>query len=310
MQDLMAYAGQLECYGECNEILSKFLSVNVSVMQIHRVTNTYGALLEQQVVKEEMEEKPFDVKAGEAVYAMVDGSMILTREEGWKEVKLGRIFKESECMKVSDKRGWIRGSEYEAYLGSSRIFTHRLEQKLDSYQYLDDKLVFISDGAVWIKNWIDDAYPEAIQILDWFHAVEHLGEFAKEFFGEEEQKNIWMKEQKDLLWDSKIDIVIQHIESLRTSRKKVRTKKKELLKYFKSNKDRMDYKKYRNIGAGLIGSGPIESAHRTVIQKRMKLSGQRWTKKRAQNMLTLRCTRTSGHWDRVVDLICNPAKAA
>lgn len=310
MQDLMAYAGQLECYGECNEILRKFLSVDVSVMQVHRVTDTYGCLLEQQVTKQEIEESPLDIKPEESVYAMLDGSMILTREEGWKEVKLGRIFKESDCMKVGGKRGWIRNSRYEAYLGSSRIFTHRFEQKLDGYQYLKDKLIFISDGAVWIKNWIEDAYPDATQILDWFHAIGHLGEFAKEYFGECEQKEIWIGEQKDLLWESRVDEVIAHIEVLSTRKKKVREKKKELLKYLKSNKDRMDYKRYRSMGAGLIGSGPIESAHRTVIQKRMKQSGQRWTEKRAQNMLTLRCIRLSGQWDKVVDLICTPAKAA
>ena len=57
------------------------------------------------------------------------------------------------------------------------------------------------------------------------------------------------------------------------------------------------------MGAGLIGSGAIESAHRTVIQKRMKRSAQRWTKKKAQNMLALRCTRMSGEWNKVVQLI-------
>jgi hypothetical protein len=72
----------------------------------------------------------------------------------------------------------------------------------------------------------------------------------------------------------------------------------------------MDYKKYRIIGAGLIGSGAIESAHRTVVQKRMKQSGQRWTRNRAQNMLRLRCTRLSGQWDKVINLICSKSKAA
>ncbi|MGI0062955.1 MAG: hypothetical protein ACREBA_10940 [Nitrosotalea sp.] len=79
----MAYAGQLACYGQSNEILSKFLSVEVSVRQVYRVTDTYGVLLEQQIVKEEQpEEAPLDIKRGESVYVMVDGSMILTREEG------------------------------------------------------------------------------------------------------------------------------------------------------------------------------------------------------------------------------------
>lgn len=310
MQDLMAYAGQLECYEACNEVLSKFLLVEVSVMQVYRVTDTYGGLLEQQIVKEETTEAPLDIKDGEAVYGMVDGSMVLTREEGWKEVKLGRMFKESECMEIGGERGWIRSSMYEAYLGGKKEFTRRFEQHLDRYQCLKDKLIFISDGAVWIKNWVTDAYPEATQILDWFHAMEHLGEFGKEYFEEDEQKRTWMAEQKDLLWESKVDEVIQHIAILPCHKKCIKTKKKELLQYFQSNKERMDYKRYRSMGAGIVGSGAIESAHRAVIQKRMKLSGQRWTRKGAQNMLTLRCVRSSGGWDKVINLICAPSKAA
>lgn len=64
----------------------------------------------------------------------------------------------------------------------------------------------------------------------------------------------------------------------------------------------MDYKRYLQIGSGLIGSGTIESAHRTVIQKRMKQSGQRWSVRGAQNMLQLRTTRKSGHWSKIIAL--------
>ncbi len=76
-----------------------------------------------------------------------------------------------------------------------------------------------------------------------------------------------------------------------------------LINYYTSNAYRMDYKAYRNIGAGLIGSGAIESAHRTVVQKRMKQSGQRWSNKGAQNMLNLRVLTMNQQWNKVVQLI-------
>jgi hypothetical protein len=65
----------------------------------------------------------------------------------------------------------------------------------------------------------------------------------------------------------------------------------------------MDYQCYKNIGAGIIGSGAIESAHRTVVQKRMKQSGQRWTNRGAQNMLNLRVLSMNKQWGKVVQLI-------
>jgi hypothetical protein len=65
----------------------------------------------------------------------------------------------------------------------------------------------------------------------------------------------------------------------------------------------MDYQRYKNIGSGIIGSGAIESAHRTVVQKRMKQSGQRWSNKGAQNMLNLRVLTMNKQWDKVGALI-------
>ncbi len=72
----------------------------------------------------------------------------------------------------------------------------------------------------------------------------------------------------------------------------------------------MDYKYYQQIGCGIIGSGAIESAHRTVVQKRMKLSGQRWSKKGAQNMLNLRVTHMNGQWSKVIELTKTNFKVA
>lgn len=66
----------------------------------------------------------------------------------------------------------------------------------------------------------------------------------------------------------------------------------------------MDYKKYKQIGCGIIGLGAIESAPRTVVQKRIKQSGQRWSSKDAQNMLNLfRVTYMNEKWDNVIQLV-------
>ena len=64
----------------------------------------------------------------------------------------------------------------------------------------------------------------------------------------------------------------------------------------------MDYKKYKQIGRGIIGSGAIESAHRTVVQNRMKQSGQRWSSTGEQNMLNLKVTYMNEKWSNIIDL--------
>jgi 3-hydroxy-3-methylglutaryl CoA synthase len=64
----------------------------------------------------------------------------------------------------------------------------------------------------------------------------------------------------------------------------------------------MKYQEYVKIGCGIIGSGAIESAHRTLVQKRMKQSGQRWSCKGAQNMLNLRVVRKNNDWNKIIEL--------
>ena len=75
-------------------------------------------------------------------------------------------FKSSDCIHAGEKKGWISYSQYLVYLSVHKIFTAEIEKLLDYYAESTKQIVFISDGAPWIKNWIEDAYPNAILILD------------------------------------------------------------------------------------------------------------------------------------------------
>lgn len=76
----------------------------------------------------------------------------------------------------------------------------------------------------------------------------------------------------------------------------------KLIAYYESNKKSMDNKRYQQTGTGIIGSGAIESADRTLVQNRMKLSDQRWSKSEAQNMLNLKTVYLNKQWNRVIML--------
>jgi hypothetical protein len=295
MQELMVYAGHLDCYQRSNEIINKFLSVKVSASQVYRVTDLYGEQIGKTTLPDERTLTP--VRKDESLYVEADGGMILTRKDDWKEVKVGRIFKSGDCIRASGKPGYISHSQSKAHLGDSRAFSAQMDHLIDSYAIPQGRLIFISDGAPWIKNWIEDAYPGAVSVLDFYHAVEHLYGFGEKYFKDKGKLIMWAKKQSDLLLDSKVTTVIKNVEKLDNSKDA-----KSLIEYYKTNQNRMDYKKYKQIGAGIIGSGAIESAHRTVVQKRMKLSGQRWSKKGAQNMLNLRVTSMNEKWDKVIAL--------
>lgn len=303
MQEMMVYAGQLDCYGRSQEVIKQFLNVKVNAAQVYRVTDTYGQEL-GKTVNEERTLPP--VKQQETLYVEADGSMVLTREESWKEVKVGRMFKSTDCMKTDEKPGWIKQSQYVAHLGDHRCFIEQMDGLIESYGSLDKRLVFISDGASWIRNWIADTFPQAVSILDYYHASQYLYPVADTYFNNKQQAEKWVHRQQSLLLKSKVALVMDNIRKLAPANGEA----KKVLDYYAANQDRMDYKKYQQIGCGIIGSGAIESAHRTVVQKRLKLSGQRWSKKGAQNMLNLRVTHMNGKWDKVVKLVKTEFKAA
>ena len=155
------------------------LQIEVSETQIYRVTDFYGEAVSGTVNEDAVLSA---VKSNEAMYVEADGSMILTREEGWSEVKVGRIFKSSDCLHSEGKQGWISHSQYTAHLGSHKEFTKTMDSLIDKYGNLGKRSVFLSDGATWIKHWTEDAFPEAVSILDYYHVCEPLHEFSRSVF--------------------------------------------------------------------------------------------------------------------------------
>lgn len=295
LQELIVFLGQSECYEKCPELLNKTNGIEIGHSQINRVTDTYGAEL-GKITTNSRTLSPLE--AEDVLYVEADGSMIFTRDEKWKEVKVGRIFKSSDCVDPNGKNSWIRQSQYVAHLGGCQEFKKEMDDIIDDYGNLKKRIVFISDGATWIRNWIEDTYGEAISILDYYHVIEHLGQFSSHYFKNIDQGNQWLEKQKTLILNSEIGIVIDNIRQLESDDELT----KGILTYFESNKNRMDYKTYKEIGCGIIGSGAIESAHRTVVQKRMKQSGQRWSKLGAQNMLNIRVTKMNNKWENVINL--------
>ena len=298
MQELITYAGHLECYAKSDEIPNRFLSVEVSVSQVYRVTNCVS---ERMRAEDNEPERLLPALAKEEVlYLEVDESMIHTRDEGWKEVKLARLFKSSDYMNPNTESSWLQQSQYVGHFGNCRDFCEKVERVTDLYGGLQSRLVFITDGATWIKNWITDSFPEAIAILDYYHACEHLHQFVENGMNQErEKRKQWFEKQKALLLESKVNQVIENIKLTKAKS----SEKEKLVKYYQSNIERMDYKSYRQLGCGIIGSGAIESAHRIVVQKRMKLSGQHWSRQGVNNMLRLRVCAMNKQWYNVINLL-------
>ncbi|HEY4194628.1 MAG TPA: hypothetical protein VGM63_03775 [Mucilaginibacter sp.] len=303
MQEKMVFAGQYDNYGNSNVVIERLLDQQISSAQVHRLVQAYGCCFGMDIQAERCMPEAI---TEEVVYAQVDGGMVLTRDQGWKETKLGRVFKSKDCLKGDEScRGYIHQSQYVAYLGEKQTFCRTMDELLDDYsaRKLGNRLVFVTDGAVWIYNWIKDIFPDAVHILDYFHASEHLYDFVKLYYKDNAGGMEWGKQQETILQQGGVLKVIETLKSLPKGNKQAQEAQNNLIAYYQANAERMNYPKYKKIGAGIIGSGAIESAHRTVVQKRLKQSGQRWGIPGAQNVLNLRVMYMNNQWIKVIDQI-------
>ena len=128
LQEMMTYVGQMEVYGKGVEVLEKLAGGKIGESQLYRVTDTYGAILESELEVQKPDkviETKVALEPGEVVYAEVDGSMIFT-DDKWREVKVGRLFRQNDCAEGSESRsGSIKRSQYVAYLGNYQEFACR-----------------------------------------------------------------------------------------------------------------------------------------------------------------------------------------
>lgn len=194
----------------------------------------------------------------------------------------------------------LEASTYSAHLGPHQAFTPLFEASLGTYKAQPEQLVFVTDGAVWMQHYLQETYPKSTHILDYYHAVEHLASFARLGFQALDRRTRWLEVQKSHLLVDELDAVLANLAQLTNLQPATQAERTRLMAYLEANRSRMQYGSFRNRGL-LIGSGPMEAAHRTVIQCRMKRSGQRWTNPGAQAMLNLRVAAKSGRWQLVTN---------
>ncbi|GHT36857.1 hypothetical protein FACS189435_0640 [Bacteroidia bacterium] len=149
MQELMAYAGHLDCCERGNGILQRFLSVEVGATQVYRATNAVSGSLSLEDESTGRILPP--ASSPDVLYAGVGGPMASTRGEGWKEAKLARLSRSSDCLNPDTGNSCLAQPQYAAHFGNSKDFCSKTDRILDSYGHLKGRLVFLADGAAWIR---------------------------------------------------------------------------------------------------------------------------------------------------------------
>lgn len=306
LKEKLVYIGQLDCYERGSEIANQLMNVCTNDTAIYRLTDQVGAAC-KKVDLEEDYRAPIELDDEEFLYVQSDGSMLLTRTSGWKEVKLGRVFRSKSMHIQSADRQWIRQSEYVAHLGSHTSFENQMSKVIDEpYRQNEARIVFITDGAKWQWKWVEAEYPNAIQILDFYHVMEHVGKYISVCYKRKQVVKKMMEKLGHILKHKGVFSLSNYLKNIPRVTKIQKEEYQKLMTYVNNNRSRMEYPRYLAKGL-LIGSGAIEAAHRTVLQRRMKLSGQRWSESGLENMIKLRTMKMSGYWDKVISIIRSAA---
>ncbi|TVZ06338.1 ISKra4 family transposase [Trebonia kvetii] len=218
-----------------------------------------------------------------------------------REVKLAVFFNQSE---LSDEGYPVRDRASSSYIASFEtasafaglVKAEGIRRGADHVR----QLTFIGDGAAWIWNLVTGTFPAATQIVDLYHAREHLHSLARslefmllDHYGE------WLEARLEDLDYGYIDGIEAAVREFPLEGTKKTEADKEL-GYFLNNAPRMRYKWFRQCGL-FVGSGVVEAGCKTIVGQRLKQAGMHWTTSGADSIITLRCREASSKWEA----ICN-----
>lgn len=236
---------------------------------------------------------------GTRVYVSMDGVMVHTRD-GWKEVKLGAVYTTSTYLpraRPETLQVRTRQPSFVTDIASPEAFGPLLWNEAQRRGVKPTtEVVAIGDGAHWIWKLVEEQFPDAVQIVDWYHASQYVWQVAGALYGQDtDLAKHWAKRQLDRLWNGEAAAVLEAFRPHAHLGEAVTT----AVSYFTNNVQRMRYHEYRARGMQ-IGSGTIESGCKHVIGARLKGAGMVWDICGARAVAKVRARLKSGRWDETI----------
>jgi predicted SprT family Zn-dependent metalloprotease len=282
MGKLLAIAGVDVAFDRACRKIQEFLLVEVSDNTLRKQTQLMGhkqAHLEAQWIQEShkaawLQGREREItRVPERLYGSMDGAQVPIGEE-WRELKSLSWYRVAAV--YGQEQPKAQEISYHCDIAPAREFGRLLWAT--GVRRLADKakeLIFVCDGAAWIWKLVSHYFPQAIQIVDWYHACEYLTPIAEAVFSRKSERQKWLQKVKDWLWHGSIHKVIRACQRYR-QHPLVAEAAQRAVTYYTNNQHRMDYAEYRKKGYW-IGSGTVESACKQIATARLKIAGARWT---------------------------------
>ena len=286
-----------DSFEQVSRKIEQFFGQKVSANTVERLTHQVGTVALQQADEDltnfqKNRDIPQATVTPKRLYVAADGTTV-HETDGWHESKAGVIHWQDEhkCRK-SCHVGRFDNSEtfgWHLWLESCRCGLRDAEE-----------VIFLGDGAPWVRNERRKHFGRSTFIIDWYHASKHVWDCGKTLFGEgTEATGKWVEERLDLLWDGWTKKLLDDLkEQYKRHRGAKRMEISDLIRYISTNEEQMRYDVFREKGYD-IGSGVVEGACKYVIGKRLKQSGMIWSRQRSSSILASRITWLNERWEQL-----------
>ncbi len=312
---MLAVVGQAAPFDQGREQMKLLAGLEVTTKAVERTAEAIGEDIRRRERGQIQQAMQLDlpVVLGEPIpilYVQMDGTGVPvtkaergeSKREGeparTREVKLGCVFTQT----AHDPQGYaMRDPDSTTYTGAietAEEFGKRLYAEAWNRGWSRaKKKVIMGDGAEWIWNLADLHFPGALQIVDLFHARQHLWDLARLLYsGDDARQKQWIMRHQPKLDEGKIEKLVSYLRALELSSTDVAETIHKAGDYFEKNAERMRYPEFRRQHL-FVGSGVIEAGCKTVIATRLKQSGMFWTVRGANAIIALRCCRLSGRFE-------------
>jgi len=280
----------------------RLLGLSISAMTVNELAEHAGCRAESLQKIPEASKRPG--RSPDTLIIATDGCQAPQRD-GWHEVKVATLYaKESRCRNAGG-RGKLLDKEYFATLENAKRFGEELWTRARGWGVEKvRRVVVMGDGAPWIWNLSDMHFPGATEIVDFYHAAEHLWEVGEALWGDRQSSTAtrsWVRRYRKRLKDGRVDLVMGAIErGLSQCRSRLSGERLKTIRlnteYFRRNEQRMRYGRFRQMKLP-IGTGVVEGACKYVVQSRFKRPGSRWSRDGLKSMLALKLMRLNGNWE-------------
>jgi hypothetical protein len=239
----------------------------------------------------------------ERLAATMEGAMIHVRGEGWKELKVGGVGT-IELQPTPDpvtgemvELAHTVANTYVAHLGGPEVFGQQLSAEAQARRWRQaTDTVVLGDGAAWIWNLAGEHFYDSLQIVDWYHAKQHLCQAANLIHGEgTPAAKHWVKAHETLLFEGQADRVAEALTQPAHCKRKLAKELRQHAGYFRANQRRMQYLERREENYP-IGSGTAESGC-GLFRRRFTGPGMRWSRVGAEHLLPVRAAIMSHRFD-------------